>query len=191
MALKSKAELILALLYSPDSTKANAPVVGITRLEKLLFLLKKETSLLNSDNPKDNFNFVPFRMGPWSQEVYDETDFLESLNLINKKSSSESSVEDGAHNNELFDSMILAKYQKTDFISQNNSVEKFELTEKGADLAQKIWNKLSAEEKKQILNIKKQFNKMNLRQFLRYVYKKYPEYASKSEIKEYLGVEDV
>lgn len=190
MAIESKAELLLTLLYSPDSTHLSAPIVGITRLEKLLFLLKQESNLVSQKKRESVFNFVPFRMGPWSQEVYDEADFLESLGLLNKKKTGEASVEDSAHTDELFDSLILTKYQKNDFNSRNESVERFELTEKGKAIAQGIWNKLTDEDKKQITRIKAQFNKMNLRQFLRYVYKKYPEYASKSEIKEYLGIED-
>lgn len=190
MAINSKAELLLSLLYSDDNSQKHAAILGITRLEKLLFLLKKDTNLLTQENNKDLFKFVPFRMGPWSQEVYDETDFLESLGLLSKRKTGESTPEDKSHDDELFSSIALTKYQKNDFLAVSESSEQFELTEKGKETARKVWDKLTDEEKKNIFLIKSKFNKMNLRQFLRYVYKKYPEYATKSEIKEYLGIDD-
>lgn len=190
MALKTKAELLLALLYAPDESKKQAPIEGITRLEKLLFLIKKETPLFSNTLKEKDFNFVPFRMGPWTQEVYDETDFLESLGLVSKRDLGKSSPEDGAHTFELFDSMVLAKYQKNEYVNNADSVEKFELTEKGQSIASQVWAKLTDAEKEELSRIKKKFNRMNLRQFLRYVYKKYPDFASKSEIKDYLGIEE-
>jgi uncharacterized protein len=190
MTINSKAELLLSLLYSNDGSQNHAAIVGITRLEKLLFLLKHETKLLSTKKNQDFFNFVPFRMGPWSQDVYDETDFLESLGLLDKKKAGETNPEDKSHDNELFGSIVLTNYQKNDFSSSNESAEKFELTDKGRNIARKIWERLSEDEKKSIAHIKSRFNKMNLRQFLRYVYNKYPEYTTKSEIKEYLGIDD-
>lgn len=189
MALKTKAELLLALLYAPDNTNV-AAVEGITRLEKLLFLIKKETELFKNNLNDKDFNFVPFRMGPWTQEVYDETDFLESLGLLNKQSIGKKSPEDDIHTAQLFDSMVLTKYQKNEYSPTQNSVEKFELTQKGMTAAANVWAKLTDQEKNEIIRIKRAFNRMNLRQFLRYVYKKYPDYASKSEIKEYLGIDE-
>lgn len=108
---KNKAELILALLFAGDQEFPTS-IEGITRLEKLIFLLKEEKGFLKEKTDEDNFNFIPFKMGPWSSEVYDEVDFLESLGLINKDSNEKQSPADEAHNDELFDSMILDKYQK-------------------------------------------------------------------------------
>lgn len=190
MALKTKAELLLALLYAPDSSIGTAPIEGITRLEKLLFLIKKETQLFKNNLHDKDFNFVPYRMGPWTQEVYDETDFLESLGLLNKQSIGKKSPEDDVHTAQLFDSMVLTKYQKNEYSPAQDVVEKFELTQKGLDAAKSVWSKMTDQEKAEIIRIKRAFNRMNLRQFLRYVYKKYPDYASKSEIKEYLGIDE-
>lgn len=190
MGISSKAELLLSLLFADDGLQKSAPVNGITRLEKLIFLLKKDTNLITPNTDKEIFNFVPFKMGPWSQEVYDETDFLESLGLLTKRKIGDNSPEDKSHNDELFSSIVLTKYQKNEFIAPSDYSEQFELTEKGKVVAKKVWDNLSDEEKKNIINIKAKFNRMNLRQFLRYVYKKYPEFASKSEIKEYLGISD-
>src|SRR5216684_1139612 len=102
--IKNKTELVLALLYASDAADAlpGSPVVGITRLEKLIFLAKIQEALLKDAADEEDFHFVPFRMGPWTQEVYDEIDFLESLGLLDKEERGKVSVEDEAHNDELF-----------------------------------------------------------------------------------------
>jgi hypothetical protein len=187
MGIRNKADLLLALLFASDSipTESPTPVVGITRLEKLLFLLKIDEGFLNDVPSKDSFNFVPFKMGPWTNEVYDEVDFLESLGLLTKDSDEKRSEIDAVHDDELFNEMILDKYQKnTTFMNEQS--ETFMLTDSGKIKAKEIWNRLTNEEKNRLLNVKSKFNKLNLKQFLRYVYKKHPEYTTESEIKDYL-----
>jgi hypothetical protein len=171
---------------TPQSTQRSTSITGITRLEKLLFLLKVDEGFLAGAKPKDDFNFVPFRMGPWTSEIYDEVDFLESLGLLTKEGKSKKSTADAAHDDELFGELVLDKYQKS-ATSVDEEIEVFALTEAGKAKALEIWNRLSDEEKKRIVSVKKQFNNMNLRQFLRYIYKKHPEYTTESEIKDQLG----
>lgn len=190
--IKNKAELLLALLFAGEGNekgKNQTPtsVTGITRLEKLIFLLKHQEGFLSNVAPKDDYNFVPFRMGPWSNEVYDEVDFLESLGLLKKRETKGQESEDAVHNYELFNSLIVEKYQKN-AVNTDENTEIFSLTDKGKEKAVDIWNKLNPEERGKIVILKKKFNGMNLKQFLRYVYKKFPEYASESEIKEYLNI---
>lgn len=187
--IKNKAELILALLFA-GYQESPTSVEGITRLEKLIFLLKEEKGFLKDKPDEDSFTFIPFKMGPWSSEVYDEVDFLESLGLINKDSNEKQSPADVAHNDELFDGMILDKYQKGSLVFSDEKTEVFKLTEKGKKKAKEIWDRLPKEEQEKIIAVKKKFNTMNLKQFLRYVYRKYPEYTTASEIKEYLGIRE-
>ena len=187
MALKNRADLLISLLYSGHDEGCNA-IEGITRMEKMLFLLKKEHGFLSDASNEDDFHFTPFKMGPWSQEVYDELDFLDSLELLKKRSAAKTLEEDIIHDNELINSMLLDKYQSDKSTLGANKTEIFDLSEKGIQIAKKIWNKLDGKEKEKINMLKKKFNRMNLRQFLRYVYKEHPRYTSESEIKDYLGV---
>jgi hypothetical protein len=126
-------------------------------------------------------------MGPWTGEVYDEVDFLESIGLLSRRESGSKSAEDIAHDERLFSDALLDKYQKNSS-ANDKSTEQFRLSEAGRHKALEIWNRLTSEEKTSIIQIKKRFNGMNLRQLLRYVYQKYPKYASESEIKESLGL---
>jgi len=56
---------------------------GITRLEKLLFLVEKETDL--AAEVDETFPFEPYHYGPYSQQVYDAVDMLESLQLLGER----------------------------------------------------------------------------------------------------------
>lgn len=193
MGVNNKAELMLALLYAGMDNSQNQksqPVEGITRLEKLLFLLKMERGFLKNVSDEDDFHFYAFRMGPWTNEVYDEIDFLESLGLVTKKddASKEANPADQAYVEELISNTILNKYQKTDF-GKDMGIEVFSLTAEGKNKALNIWNRLSQEEKDNIVDLKRRFNTMSLKQFLRYVYQKYPQYTTESEIKDALGID--
>lgn len=186
-SLKSKTELLLALLFSPERAGRPATTVrGITRLEKLLFLLRHEHGFLKDVPDDKDFHFVPFRMGPWTQEVYDEVDFLESLGLLLRKESGKRPVADVAHDDELFSSLLIDKYQRRPSTPLDGQ-ESFALTERGRQKAREIWERLTPAEKTKIMELKASFNHMDLRQLLRYVYKKYPSYTSESEIREALG----
>lgn len=188
--VRNKTELLLLLLYASDgqtSSPSAAAIVGITRLEKLLFLAKLEQSFLHDAPYEQDFHFVPFKMGPWTQEVYDEVDFLESLGLLAKEQQGELSVEDEAHNDELFSDLVLDKYQKSS-LALDETTDAFQLTSEGRKKAAEIWGRLSLEERQKLMALKRRFNNMSLKQLLRYVYNKYPEYTSASEIKEYLNI---
>jgi hypothetical protein len=186
--IKNKTDLLLTLLLDANNNDISSDmIIGITRLEKMLFLLQMEKGFLKNNAKQDRFDFVPFRMGPWTNEIYDEIDFLESLGLVEKKNSKEKSASDQAHNDELFNSAIIDKYQK-DYRPPESESERFSLSSKGKAKALEIWNKLSDVEKDQIISIKKRFKNLNLRQLLRYVYKNYPEYTTESEIKGLLDI---
>ena len=75
MATMKKSDLILLLLNEDD----RYPIEGITRFEKLVFVTQKEVL---DKYEKIKFDFGPDRFGPLSMEIYDELDFLKSVEMI-------------------------------------------------------------------------------------------------------------
>src|SRR5438477_569412 len=71
----------------------------------------------------------------------------------------------------------------------NVGTDAFQLTAEGRKKAEEIWSRLSSDERQKFIGLKRRFNKISLKQLLRYVYKKYPEYTEASEIKEYLNLQ--
>ena len=117
--------------------------------------------------------------------TYDEVDFLEALHLVESRKVS-SDVSLGLIEEKLFfDDQTLDKYQKGESVDIEE-IKLYKLTQRGRDVAKKIFASLPNKDREFLINLKKKFNHMNLKQFLRYVYKKYPEFTTESELKEYL-----
>ncbi|MFC7070625.1 DUF4065 domain-containing protein [Halobaculum lipolyticum] len=55
---------------------------GVTRLQKLLFLIEQETEFFQQYGEAVAFEFAPYKMGPFSEHVYEEIEFLDALGAI-------------------------------------------------------------------------------------------------------------
>lgn len=200
-----KTDLILLLLFAKGpSDRLAEPLKGITRLMKLLFLVKEE------GNAGDAFEFKAYKMGPFSSEVYPVLEFLQTFPSIesplvlknnktkfgNKSSWSllGSQNEDAALRKEFLDPSVNPEQLKAiDDLAGGNDPDspaltgeeinaEFALSEIGLKLAKKL-----AEKEPELLekaeSIKKQYGAMSLKELLRYVYTRYPETTTESEIK--------
>jgi len=135
-----KGKWLLAILHAVGGT-----ISGATRLQKLLFLLKREQGV---ETP---YKFTPYMFGPHSPDVLDDTIDLEMTGYINiQKEVSEPTLAG--------DCVISRKYK---------------LTPEGTKTAKEIYEKLS-DERKRALSSLKQYNEMKLTELLNYVYTKYP-----------------
>lgn len=180
-----KSDLILLLLYSKGfSGKTNEPIQGITRLMKLLFLLDKE------ENFESPFSFQPYKMGPFSSEVYPELEFLQSFPkpdspLINARISSTVDSSVNPEQMKLVDDIAILNDE--DYLIAASEVNKeFSLTTIGEKIASELWNVLDESDRNAIEKIKKQYGNLTLRNLLRHVYSEYPDMTVNSEIKDQL-----
>ncbi len=73
-----KSDLALLLLYFDKY----APIKGMTQFEKLVFLSQKEVLEKWKELDAPKFEFGPDRFGPLSTELYDELDFLKSVQMV-------------------------------------------------------------------------------------------------------------
>ena len=82
MLITSAADLLLLLLYAKGSTRAyNEEIPGITRLEKLMYLLLKEGGF--EEILKNDIHFEPYDFGPYSSEVYDLLEAFREMDIVN------------------------------------------------------------------------------------------------------------
>lgn len=144
-----KTDLLLLLLYVYD----RRPVVGLTRLVKLLFLAQMEA--LPDDPLRAHgcapFDFVAHRFGPFTFDIYDEVEFLKSVGMM----AGDDGDDDG----------------------------QFCITDKGCRFAeQRLLQRIPAEQIKGVEEVKKRHCKEELDDLLYYVYTKYPAYTVRSEI---------
>lgn len=165
-------DVVLALLYAPGTSgREGEPVLGITRLQKLLFLLWKEGAFYE-DIP-NLYNFKPYDLGPCMDDLYDDLDFAEDIGLI--------SIQEVPSGNEFEGGDEDAFLRDFGFKLVRRSTRRdFALTEVGHEAAREIYDRLDEERRQRLDQIKRRFNSMPFFDLLRYVYRKYPAFAKKS-----------
>src|SRR6266851_46164 len=87
MSTIGRRELILLLIGVEDPTCPQG-LGGITRIQKLLYLLESEEHIRPSG---DGFNFEAYKAGPYSPRIYDDLEFLENLDYIRRSAPNEDS----------------------------------------------------------------------------------------------------
>jgi uncharacterized protein YwgA len=148
------ASLLVMLLYAPGTTgRANEPVKGRTRIQKLMFLTYQERGV--KKEVKEEMKYFPHKAGPFSPDLWDDLEFLRLAKV----------VEDYGYLDE-----------------QNEELQEFKLSEKGLKLAEQLKEQVDPKILNLIRQIKNEYNAMPLRNLLRYVYARYPEYAIYSKV---------
>lgn len=155
---------------------------GITRLQKLLFLLQKEGGL---ERFGSHFAFIPYKAGPYSPEIYDDLEFLENLGLLESEVMAEATPPEAAEIDFLTFENLMGEGGVSELSPDSYAERQFKVTAKGkqrveAMLARKEYEPIVD----QIRRIKSRFGQYSLNDLLYYVYTKYPEMATESEIKD-------
>src|SRR5438128_2203754 len=93
MPLISRRDVVLLLLGLGPRGPVTTGIGGITRLQKLLFLLEREEGLKPTG---DGFDFEAYKAGPYSEKLYDDLEFLENLGLIQSEVTAEATDAEAA-----------------------------------------------------------------------------------------------
>lgn len=75
-------------LIAADNHK---PIVGRTKLQKLMFLIQNQV-LGDTLYKKDHYIFEPYKFGPFSVEILDDIELLIDLKLIKKSDEDENEI---------------------------------------------------------------------------------------------------
>lgn len=146
---------------------------GITKVQKLLFLIEQETEFGRKYADQVTFEFKPYKMGPFSPEVYKQVELLLSMNALEAKSG-EMSPSEGFE----------IKQWAPDSGSEGLAHKRFVTTEKGHVIGESLVDLLDDEMVEELVEVIEYYNSMPLRQLLEYVYTNYEEMTKESEIKE-------
>jgi len=181
-----KKDIILILLAS----KRN-PIVGTTKLQKLLFLAEMEKSITPDDN---GFKFEPYKFGPASKELYNDLDFLANIGYITRSEDKENlnNLEidniEGYNANQFLSAINQSNVDDECSENENgesakeNDTKVYTITEEGIDYLKK--NSLhQTKEYEKISEISKKYGNYSLTSLLQYVYRNYPNFTTESEIK--------
>ena len=182
--------ILLLLLYSPGKTsEINESVEGRIRVIKMMFLFGKEIKrkfLKNSPIEIVSFpEFFAWHYGPFSKDVYYDIEFFINNGFVYNKllDSEKPEIERNEYENWIED--YLFEDEKELISPYIRNIECFQLSLKGKTfVVEKIYSQLSDNQKKIIIKFKEDINKASPQAILRYTYLKYPEYTTKSKIKE-------
>lgn len=156
--------IILLLGTNIKGLPWNPEIKGITRLEKLMFLIDKETEAINW--LKDDFEFEAAPFGPFSSKLYQTVDMLLSAELIKERRTI-------SVNN-------LDSWEEENLIGiENNSctMRNFILTQRGEEYYNSLVNDMDKNTLEKISSFKNTFAFLPIRLLVRYIYSTYPEYT--------------
>lgn len=166
-------DVIVLLLGAPGGSDRQGYLEGVTRLEKLVFLLERETPIRDWLTEKADFRSHKF--GPFSAKIYQAVDTLAAANMLRDSARQSTTSEDTWEaSNVIGDPEDLDTY----------TTRTFELTERGDNYYKALLRDLPPNAEETLTAFKRQFGRLPLRQLVRYVYERYPQFTDKSEIRD-------
>jgi hypothetical protein len=161
-------------------------ISGLTRLQKLLYLLEAEGHVSPS---ADGFQFEPYKAGPYSAKLYDDLEFLENLGLVRSEITAEATPAEAAELDKLgFDELMGTERESAlDDSATADAYEerRYALTDKGRARVQEL---LARRELDPVIEgvrkINARYASHSLSDLLHYVYTKYPAMTVESEIRD-------
>lgn len=164
-------DAVVLLLGAPSDNLKAGEIEGITRLEKLLFLLEKESGVagLLTEDP----DFHSHHFGPFSSKVYAAIDLLAAAGLVSDSTTAASSTED------TWESEVVLGLDADPYATRDIA-----LTALGKDYYDSLLRELPPGTEGEISELKSRFASLPLRQMVRYVYRRYPDFTDKSKIRD-------
>lgn len=190
MSNKVKAkDVLLLLLYLPGKNdENNEPIVGKTRITKMMFLFEQEL-LKNFNNVSQDSlpSFFAYNYGPFSKDLLDDIRFFETIGFIG-----EEIIDSNPHEAEVAEYMMDINEELVDEEANIENIgyvgePQFYLTKTGKEFVENELlkpNKFTEIQIDILKKFKKRINTLTLNQLLTYVYTKYDEFTEKSVIRE-------
>jgi hypothetical protein len=188
---------ILAILAAPDERGVRAaPVLGTTRLQKLIFLLDRALPKVSSDRLlKIDLSFEPHRFGPADLKLYQDLEFMEALGHISRTPTQEAGERPGPEEsteNSLSFGYLMGDDEEAGLLAEaENEVAQYSITPSGLELLDRLVDGAEGRARALCLQVlteaeavKKRYGAWPLQRLLRYVYSRYPELTTASEIRE-------
>lgn len=154
-------DLIVLLLGAPSrNPHLQHRINGITRLEKLVYIIVQDQELVNN-LLKEPPVFEANNFGPFSQDIYKAVETLEAAGLVRERS------REAANNDDL--------WEFHEYIGEPDSPayteRQFELTDVGRKYFQATASLVPNQAIDQVAEVKERYGSLPLRQLIRYVYR--------------------
>lgn len=179
----------LTLLFLLDAEeKGQSALAGTTRLQKLMFLLtqRPDFQTLVKEGKAPDVRFHAYRMGPFTPEIYEAVELLSEFDppLITVAASQQR--EGDLELDRYVDELDLDRSEPA--VTSAPRPTLYRLTPEGRTVALQLRLGADPAIRTAISAITDEFGSLPLRELLRRVYRDFPTYTSRSEIKEQLGI---
>ncbi|MCH8047190.1 MAG: hypothetical protein IID44_26100 [Planctomycetes bacterium] len=185
LGIENAMDLLIVLLYTPGTREQHAePIDGITRIQKLMFLLSQGVGPRQLVREAESCGFVSYKMGPYAPQIIRDLEDLLSAGIVASKRLEYLLPDDG-------DNRDLAPHDWERTRTKTKRVEslRYSLTaDLGMNVGKELWKSLSSRERDDLARFKSFFNSLSLRQLLIFTYERYPDWTTESTIKEQLGL---
>lgn len=188
-------DLLLAFLYSPGiGDDVNEPIVGRTKITKMVFLFEEEIyplffkESLEIELPE----FEAYHFGPFSKQLFEDLAFFECIGMIVK---SETNIPLSGADKIEAEEAFEADYERESSSFGEEESERYEmaysLSKNGIKyVEEQVWPLFTKSQVEKLKAFKKQISRVSLDSLLKYVYEKYPEQTKNSKIAyKYLNTE--
>jgi hypothetical protein len=162
--------VVLLLGAAGPPGQPSGRIEGVTRLEKLAFLVETERM---PDWLTEDAGFSSDKFGPFSSKIYKAVDVLAAAGLIEDSGAFAPSTE------EAWESENIIGEPMDPYATRN-----FELTERGRRYYEALLRELPDGTEEELADFKKRFAALPLRQLIRYVYERHPSFTEKSIIRD-------
>jgi hypothetical protein len=165
-------DAVVLVVGAPGGPFEPGYLEGITRLEKLVFLLERETPAGRwlTEAP----DFKSHKFGPFSKQIYQAADSLAAYGLLEDSARQSESTED--------------QWEAVNVVGMADvdpyTTRTFKLTPRGRQYYDVLISELPPDAEGVLQKFKDRFAGLPLRQLVRYVYERYPEFTDKSEIRD-------
>ena len=180
----SRKDLVMLLVGLGENRSVADGLGGITRLQKYLYVLLEEEAVRPSG---DGFGFEAYDYGPYSSKLYDDLEYLENLGYLRSRVTGEASEPEELELDALkFEDLLGDDSDVHPAAPPEESREErmFAVTEKGRARVQALLDDPQVADVVQgVRKVKSRFASHSLKDLLYYVYKKYPEMTTESEIR--------
>ena len=145
----SRADMLLLLLFAEGPSKQKGETIkGKTRLQKEVFLTQKK---LRDVGIFTYYSFKPYKLGPYSKELYDDIELMEYEGVI--------------------------EVRRVD-MGQEGVFAEFQITSKGkSEIENKIRTKQLQKAFEVATEIKTRFNTLDVVELVKLTHEQYPEYV--------------
>lgn len=186
LGIENSMDLLIALLYSPGKRQAQAePIDGITRLQKLMFLLQQGVGPKQLVVDAEAYGFRPYKMGPYAPQIVRDLEELKAAGIV-ASTRLEYMLPDDT------DEGTASLADPDELIERTRRVESYRyfLTDDlGKQVGDELWRSLTPTQRDDLVRFKSFFNSLSLRQLLIFTYERFPDYTTESTIKGQLGLD--